>query len=196
MPPRANFRLTRQQRAALSEREVRVVPTNRDAEDYRFLRLYSIDLEMAKQASDLLAKQDALDVRYSILRDLVVTYARPFSVNRGRLFKKHKLDDKVVPVTGKDLHLELLALRDQVFAHTDHDARDPQIARWPRKQGGAMYPMSFTNPPYGKLIDRLDEIRELIVSVEAAVNLRVRSFEAKFELLFPPDDPEPDKGGR
>lgn len=161
-----------------------VVITNRDAENYRFLRLYSIDLEMAKQTCDVLAEQDSSDVRYCVLRDLIVTYARPFSANRGRLFKQHRLESDVVPIEMQALHAELVALRDQVFAHTDHDARDPRIARWPKEQGGATYAMSFSNPGYDRLLGRLGDIRELVAAVEQTVNGRVRTFESTFDLLY------------
>ena len=163
-----------------------VVVTRRDAENYRFLRLYSIDLEMARQSCDLIARQDALDVRYCLLRDLVVSYARPFSSNRGRVFKRHRLEKgEVVPIAMRPLHAELLALRDQAFAHTDHDFRNPQIARWPRSSGGATYGMSFRNPAYDTLIVRLQEIRDLATAVEQRVNALARDFELTFDQLYP-----------
>lgn len=86
--------------------------TREQVEDYRFLRLYSIDMEMAKQACDLLATQSDLAVQYALLRDLVVTYARPFSTNRGRTHKRHKLRDEIVPAAMKPLHAELMTLRE------------------------------------------------------------------------------------
>jgi len=162
-----------------------VTVTRGDAENYRFLRLYSIDLEMAKQACDLLARQDDLEVRYCILRDIVVTYSRPFSKNLGRVFRKHTLPDDVVPAAMRDLHAELLKLRDQAFAHSDHDFRNPQIARFPRKGGGGQYLMSFRNPAYEDLNKRLPEIRGLVVSVEQAVNTMARASELTFDQLYP-----------
>lgn len=177
-----------------------VVVTRRDAENYRFLRLYSIDLEMAKQSCDLLARQDALELRYCILRDLVVTYSRPFSKNRGQVFSRHRLEDEVVPIAMQPLHAELLTLRDQAFAHTDHDFRSPQIARWPRSSGGATYAMSFRNPVYDKLNMRLQEIRDLVVAVEQRVNAMARDFELTFDQLYPEEtrrisEPDPHAPG-
>ena len=162
-----------------------VVVTRRDAENYRFLRLYSIDLEMARQACDLLARQGSPELQFSVLRDVVVTYARPFSNNRGRVFRSHRLEVTVVPTTMRPLHTELLALRNQAFAHTDHDFHNPRIARWPRSTGGATYPMSFRNPGYLSLVTRLDEIRDLIVLVENKVNAIVRDFESTLDQLYP-----------
>lgn len=162
-----------------------VVVTRQDAENYRFLRLYSIDLEMARQACDLLARQNSTELQYSVLRDLVVTYARPFSKNRGRVFRGHRLQAHVVPKALQSLHAELLALRNQAFAHTDHDFRNPRIARWPRTAGGATYSMSFRNPAYDKLVTRVHEIRDLILLVESKVNAMVRDFERTFDQLYP-----------
>lgn len=162
-----------------------VTITRAQVEDYRFLRLYSIDLEMAKQGCDLLAAQTDLTLRHALLRDLIVTYGRPFSTNRGRVHKRHRLPDSIVPFAKRRLHAELKALRDQSFAHTDHDFRNPQIARWPRKSGGATYALGFSNPSYDLLLSRLPEIRDLIVTVENAVNALARTFESDFNKLYP-----------
>jgi hypothetical protein len=59
-----------------------VTVTDVQVEDYRFHRLYSIDVHTARQIWDLLAAQPDMAVRHALLRDLVVTYARPFSQNR------------------------------------------------------------------------------------------------------------------
>jgi hypothetical protein len=158
--------------------------TRQDAENYRFDRLYSIDLETAKQSCDLLDQQQSLAIRFSLLRDIVVTYGKPFSGNMGRVFRRHRLQDDIVPSEMKPLHQELLGLRDQAFAHTDHDFRDLQIARFRRKEGGGLYTMSFRNPGYEKLNERSGEIRVLIIAVEMRVNERIRDFELTFDELY------------
>jgi hypothetical protein len=162
--------------------------TRRDVENYRFLRLYSIDLDMAKQTCDLLARQSSPELQYAVLHDLVVTYARPFSQNRGRAFKRHSLLIDVVPSSLRALHVELITLRDQAFAHTDHDFRNPKIVRWPSNGGGASYGMSFSNPAYAALLARLPEIRDLVESAEKRVNGMARDFEAKFDQLYPEEN--------
>src|SRR5690348_8308954 len=129
---------------------------DRIPEEYGFHRLYSIDFEMAKQACDLLSKQTSDELRYTILRDVVVSYSRPFSGNRGKLVRKHRLSDATVPNGMSALHAELIALRDQAFAHTDHEFIKPQHARWPRADGSAQYPMSFRVPPYQSMVARID----------------------------------------
>jgi hypothetical protein len=114
-----------------------------------------------------------------------VTYARPFSKNLGRVFRKYVLPAEVVPAAMRDLHAELLNLRDQAFAHSDHDFRNPQIARFPRKDGGGHYLMSFRSSAYEDLNKRLPEIRELVVSIEQAVNTMARASELTFDHLYP-----------
>jgi hypothetical protein len=146
---------------------------------------------MAKQSCDLMARQTDLELRYCILRDIVVTYSRPFSKNFGRVFRKHALPEDIVPAAMRQLHGELINLRDQVFAHTDHGFRNPQIARFPRKSGGGDYPMSFRNPAYEDLNTRLPEIRELVVSVEEGVNTKTREFELTFDQLYPDEIKRP-----
>lgn len=156
---------------------------DRELEEYSFLRLYSIDFEMAKQACDLLIEQDSDELRFCILRDIVVSYSRPFSGNRGTLLRQHRLATATVPQSMSALHFELIALRNQVFAHTDQDFRKPRVARWPRHDGGTTYPMGFQNPRYAELADRVAAIRALCVALENAVNEDIRSRERSFDRL-------------
>lgn len=152
-------------------------------EHYRFLRLYSIDLDTAKHSCNLIKTQDSLDVRFPLLRDLVVTYSRPFSSNRGSVSRTHKLDVAVIPAEMRPLHDELLSLRDQAFAHTDREFHGPEIGRYPKSEGAAYF-MSFRRPAYEGLNARLDEILGLVVSVEASVNEEIRQMELMFDELF------------
>jgi hypothetical protein len=154
-----------------------------EGEEYSFLRLYSIDFDMAKQACDLLATQSAPTLQYCILRDIVVSYARPFSGNRGTFLKSHRLPVALVPLSMRGLHEELATLRDQVFAHTDQDFRRPQLARIDRSDGSGWYPMGFRNPSYESLLARTAEIRTMIVALEDLVNGEVRSREKGFDAL-------------
>ena len=156
---------------------------DRELEAYGFHRLYSIDFEMAKQACDLLSSQSSDELRYTILRDVVVSYSRPFSGNRGRLVKKHRLPDAMVPQAMSALHNELIALRDQAFAHTDHEFIKPQHARWPRADGSAQYPMGFRVPPYQGMVARIDEIRALAVAMEELVNAIIGDYQRRFDTL-------------
>jgi hypothetical protein len=75
-------------------------------------------------------------------------------------------------------------LRNQAFAHSSAEFRQPQVARWPRSDGGASYGLGFRNPPYDVLLKRLVELRSLICAVEDGINASVRECEARFERLY------------
>ena len=138
-------------------------------EHYRFLRLYSVDFSEVRNSLRILRRYRRDDVRYCILRDLIVAYARPFSGNRGDFHKCHRLQIRFVPTECRQLHDELLALRMKLFAHTDYTYYRPKVARW-ETQRGAVFPMSFRVPNYRSLLDRTEAILTLVDAVEA--NLR------------------------
>jgi|GEM_PF-4098680 len=75
--------------------------TDADIEKYYFYRLYSIDLDSTKYSLRVLKRYRRKDVRHCLLRDVVVSYVRPFSGNKGQVIPKHKLTKKVVPRRGK-----------------------------------------------------------------------------------------------
>jgi len=148
-------------------------------EKYQFLRLYSIDLDTALFTIRILKRYRRDDVRFILLRDLAVAYARPFSGNEGRLISKHKLQAKHVPSASKELHKELLRLRNEQFAHTDLKFYNPKVARF----GSATkpwYPMSFKGYDYGTLLRQLDAIENLIRAVEQSVNAEITKHETAF----------------
>ena len=68
-----------------------------EKELYHFLKLYSVDFYSAKHIRQVLKRYRRKDVRYCILRDLIVTYCRPFSGNKGDKIANHKLTIQVVP---------------------------------------------------------------------------------------------------
>jgi len=153
-------------------------PSQYSKEDvhYRFLRLYSIDLNMARQSLALLSRYRRADVRHAIFRDVVVGYARPFSSNRDHRKRTHELSLRHVPKTIRPLHKELMKLRHQLFAHTDFAARQPSVTRW---QGSvkAQFPMSFSNPPYDAWLRRSAEILELLEAVEESIRKELTELE-------------------
>ena len=102
---------------------------------YKLYRLYSMDFDMAIHTLNALKRYPKHTnryrllqwVRYSLLRDAVVSYARPFSGNRGILFKSHSLSLRLVPKEFRVLHSRLINLRSQLFAHTDLTYKDPKV---------------------------------------------------------------------
>jgi hypothetical protein len=144
--------------------------------NYRFLRLYSIDFDMARGALRLLAEEHSRSVQFALFRDFVVTYARPFSGNRAPSGSNDTLSSKHVPTASRPLHQALLDLRDQLFAHTDFEARDPRVARFDTSMG-ARFPMSFSNPDYLGWLNRLPELNELVEAVDASLAEHIRRIE-------------------
>lgn len=136
-----------------------------EKEQYYFYRLYSIDLDDAKHILRILKRYRRKDVRYCLLRDLVVTYCRPFSGNKGDKIPKHILTKKVVPKDLHSLHDELVNLRNQIFAHTSYIYKRPKVANW-STDAYKWFPMSFRGFDYNKLDSQVSKIGQLVTAVE------------------------------
>ncbi len=145
-------------------------------EQYQFYRLCDIDLDTAIHTLKILKRYKKADVRNAILRDIIVTYARPFSKNKGHKIPNHKLPDKFVPLQKKDLHKELIYLRNKLFAHTDLPYKNPRVAKWDFGQY-KRYPMSFRGFEYKKLHRRIDEITDLIFTVQKELQSKIREIQ-------------------
>ena len=62
--------------------------TKADMERYYFYRLYVIDFDAAKHTFEVLRRYKRNDIRFYLLRDLVMCYSRPFSGNKGENYSK------------------------------------------------------------------------------------------------------------
>jgi hypothetical protein len=151
-----------------------------EKEQYHFLKLYSVDFDSAKHILQVLKRYRRKDVRYCILRDLIVTYCRPFSGNKGDKIANHKLTIQVVPRELRPLHNELLDFRNQLFAHTDYTYRQPKVVNW-STDTYKWFPMAFRGFDYGKLDNRVSEISNLIQSVEMNLQARINKIEESIE---------------
>ena len=148
-------------------------------EHYYFYRLYSIDLDSVKNCLKILKRYSRKDVRYSLIRDIVVSYARPFSGNQGKLLSKHRLPKKLVPKQYRQLHKELIDARNELFAHTDYKYRRPKVANW-STESHRWFPMSFRGNDYSKLDSRISEIESLVRSVEESLQSEIIEIEKNF----------------
>lgn len=153
--------------------------TEIEFEKYCFLRLHSIDMDTAVQTVKTLKRYKRADVQVALLRDIAVTYARPFSRNKGNKISKHALPERHVPRQLKPLHKRLLDLRNNQFAHTDLVFHKPKIMRW-RTDSGDVYPMTFKSFDYQNLLRQLSEIETLIKAVESSINSEVKAYEVRF----------------
>lgn len=145
-------------------------------EQYKFYRLYEHDFDNAIHTLKIFKKYKKVDVRHALLRDIIVTYARPFSVSYGIEIPKHILSPKLVPSHSKALHEELFNVRNQLFAHTDLLYKNPKVVKWDSGKY-KRFPMSFKGYDYNQLNRRVDEITNLIYAVQEELRRKIREIE-------------------
>lgn len=148
--------------------------TSGEFETYCFLRLYSGDLSDCRRTLRMIRRYRKKDVRYKLIRDLAVTYSRPFTGNRGKVIKKHFLPLKHVPSAHRKMHDRLLELRNCQFAHSSLEFHNPKVAKI-----GNNFAMSRKGVCYEYLDQSLAEIESLVIAVEASVNKTVLVLQAR-----------------
>ncbi len=89
---------------------------------YESLVLATEDMRQALEGASYLVKHgDGMDagVVHVLLTGVITAYGRPYSDNKG----VRKLGKRLAPIdpADKDLHAELLRLRNKLLAHTDSD---------------------------------------------------------------------------
>jgi hypothetical protein len=142
--------------------EVFMVNPDNKIEKYAFLRLYEHDFEMALQTAQVLDVHENNNVRFPLLRDIVVTYCRPFTESNGIGINKDFHGVKKFPNEEmKSLHAKLLTLRKELFAHTDLTYKNPKISNWSTDER-KWFPMSFKGYDYAQLNTELPNIVKLI----------------------------------
>jgi hypothetical protein len=150
--------------------------TDADFEEYCFLRLYSIDLDTALNALRVTKRYKKLAVKCALLRDVTVTYGRPFSTNRGIEITKHQLSISHVPKNLRALHEELMQLRNNQFAHTDLKFHNPKVAKFGTRNR-PVFPMTFKNFDYQKIFERLNDVETLIKSIDTSITSKIQHYE-------------------
>lgn len=138
--------------------------TAEDFENYKFLRLYSIDLDTTQHTIRVLKRYKRDDVRIPLIREVAVSYGRPFSKNHGEVLDNHTLSKDNVPMWAKGLHRELMRLRNQQFAHTDMKFYNPKVARFGTAER-PWFPMAFKGYDYTSLLGQIPEIEILVREV-------------------------------
>lgn len=155
-----------------------------DEEFYVFLRFSDGDVSQAIQALDHIAKTDIEFIRLSLLKDAAISYCRPFKISRGTIKKKLKLNTSLIPPTLLKLHEELIALRDQVFAHSDLDIRAAELYCWTRSPK-LTFPIRFKGHDYPQFLARIDELRFLFNEVLRVIRDKQLAIETEFEKRIP-----------
>lgn len=129
-------------------------------EKYLFHRLSYNDILQAIQSLSVLKRYKKRDVRFALLRDFVVSYARPFVGSKGFVCNNHKLNESLVPKDSKELHKDIIHIRHKLFAHNDLNFRDPKVVNW-SEAGILSFPMSFKGSGYEKLDDHHPDMLKL-----------------------------------
>lgn len=148
-------------------------------ERYCFLRLYAIDLDTALHTVRVLRRYKRADAQYPLLRDIAVTYARPFSTNKGEKIRAHCLSMRHVPAAMRELHRELVRLRNEQFAHTDLKFYRPNISKF-RNETKSWFLMSLKGYDYKSLLNQLAAIESLIRLIGESIQAEIAEYEATF----------------
>jgi hypothetical protein len=109
-------------------------------------------------------------LRDCLFRDMIISYARPFSGNRAPGIKNHRLKDGRVPVPHRTLHRELISLRNQLIAHTDLPRRNPRV----KSPWGSVKHVSYDGPKYEDLYSRLGSIEALFTEMREGLDTDLR----------------------
>ena len=99
--------------------------------EYRRLRLFSIDMDGVRHGLRLLRRYRRNDVRFALLRDVVITYSRPFVATKSPRGGKFTFSLRYVPRGHRSMHLELVRVRNTLFAHSDLQTHQPQLLEEP-----------------------------------------------------------------
>lgn len=146
-------------------------------ERYCFLRLYAIDLDTAFHTIKVLRRYKRADVQFPLLRDIAVTYARPFSINKGEEIRKDRLSSrKHVPKPLRALHEELIRVRMEQFAHTDLKFYRPKVSKFTGTTK-PWFPMAFKGYDYAALLRQIPQIEELVREVERSIQTELANYE-------------------
>jgi hypothetical protein len=98
-----------------------------------------------------------LSLRMPLLRDVVISYLKPFKKTQGRLNKNHTIEASDIAIEKEDLlvvHNKLLAYRDQVFAHYDLSIRSPRSS----SIGISLRGQGYYWEDYAKIIPQIGEL--------------------------------------
>ncbi len=93
--------------------------TTKTQELYAFFHLSLIDMERVAASLDKRCQTADTYLQEVLLRDAVVSYARPYSRNRGEINTSLRLGECFILESLKDCHSEIIECRNKLFAHND-----------------------------------------------------------------------------
>lgn len=157
--------------------------TPEQEERYTFCKLWNIDFREAMRVARMARECNDEGLKNLLLKDVIVSYSRPFSANRGVLKRTHRLKEEFVPVKHLLSHRELIYFRNAIIAHTDYSARDPQVVNW-SGAGGKWFPMSIRNyaNEFARLRGDLNGLEKMISEVNEKLQDEIDRMEDQFLL--------------
>lgn len=139
-----------------------------------------IDMERVQKSIEYFWDTDDKHLKSALLRDAVISYAKPFSSNRFSDGSKGlRIYGNIVPKELADTHEEILALRNKLIAHTDMTAQKPKVEEYQDEVG-----CNFSMTVSGYEVIHKDHLIEPLLSLAKAVHanlIRDRSYQTKNE---------------
>lgn len=154
---------------------------DKQEELYVFLRRAQSSMEEVILLCQLALKQTDDAVKYSIIRDTIVTYCRPFKFCYGKLGGPYSLDEKFLDQTVTDVHAELMGWRDKIIAHSDIDVLDPKLHCLTTPQGRKTYPITFRGF-YAEDMPAASEIKRASIAVGSAIASQIEILEREMSV--------------
>ena len=151
-------------------------------EKYYFFRLYLMNFETVLESIRILHRYKRRDIRNCVIRDIVVSYARGFSGNKGTDIKNHMLTEKFIPKNLLSLHKELIDDRKKLFAHTDYTYYNPKAVNW-STIGQKWFPMSYRAFDYSQIDKQIPQIENLVKSIIKNLQMEIDLMEDKFQIV-------------
>lgn len=126
-----------------------------------------IDYIREQKISDIEAHSDPI---YSALHcALVVCYAKPFGQNKPNIMLKIDDLDKYLNSAQKQLHSDLIDMRNKCIAHSDHEFRNTTVYPPGSYRNNESFYCQITNR--GFIPSKISEILSLIVYMDGIIDL-------------------------
>ena len=146
-------------------------------EYYAFMRLADSDFDSARRSIKSLSRVRHPDTVSAIIRDSLISYARPFTGNRGIIKKKNlRLLESLVPEKMLEAHKKIMDVRNQIVAHTDVSYRKPMVGKIKGKSS-KLYPISYKGFYYEDLLKLPNILEPLIKELGSKLWVEIQRYE-------------------
>jgi hypothetical protein len=144
-------------------------------------QLSLIDMERVQGNIEHIRNSDDKYMKDVLFRDAVISYAKPFLDNRHSDGSRGlRISDKCIPKELRDVHEEILALRDELIAHTDMTIQSPRIEKR-QDDLGNNYSMTVTGYDTIHREHLMDPLFKLAKAVYGSL-LDTRSDQTKYDF--------------